>query len=84
MDLAPPPVGELYVSDEKLIAIANTWAETHGYTLIVSRSNKNKREIDDKIWLKCDRGDKCTSPVGQKRLHVGSRLLECFFKAITK
>jgi len=42
MDLAPPPVGELYVSDEKPIAAANTWAEAHGYALIVSRSNKNQ------------------------------------------
>ena len=48
-DLAPPPVGELYVSDEKLIAAANTWAGAHGYALIVSRSNKNKRGIKDKI-----------------------------------
>ncbi len=26
MDLAPPPVGELYVSHEELIVAANTWA----------------------------------------------------------
>jgi len=49
MDLAPPPIGELCVSDEKLIAAANTWAGAHGYALIVSRSNKNKRGIKDKI-----------------------------------
>jgi hypothetical protein len=29
MDLAPPPVGELYVSDEKFIVAANTWAGAH-------------------------------------------------------
>ncbi len=49
MDLAPPPVGELYVSDKKLIAAANTWAGAHDYALIISRSNKNKRGIKDKI-----------------------------------
>jgi len=84
MDLAPPPVGELYVSDEKLIAVANTWAGTHGYTLIVSRSNKNKRGIKDKIWLRCDRDDKSGGTGGQKRLHVGSSLIECPFKAIAR
>jgi len=33
MDLAPPPVGELYVNHEELIAAANTWAEAHAYVL---------------------------------------------------
>ncbi len=33
MDLAPPPVGELYVSHEELIVAANTWLE-----LTVTRS----------------------------------------------
>jgi len=37
------------VSDEKLIAAVNTWAEADDYALIVSRSNKNKRGIKDKI-----------------------------------
>ncbi len=49
MDLAPPPVSELYVSDEKLIVAANTWAEAHDYALIVNRSIKNKRGIKNKI-----------------------------------
>jgi len=40
---------KLCVSDEKLIAAADTWAETHDYALIVSRSSKNKRGIKDKI-----------------------------------
>ncbi len=74
MDLAPPPVGELYVNHEELIAVANTWAEAHGYALLnIKRSSKNKRGIKDKIWLKCDRDGKNTSSVGQKRLHAGSR-----------
>ncbi len=84
MDLAPPPVGELCVSDEKLIAAANTWAGARGYALIVSRSNKNKRGIKDKIWLRCDRGGKPGGTAGQKRLHAGSRLIECPFKAIAR
>ncbi len=84
MDLAPPPVGELYVSDEKLIVATNTWAEAHGYALVVSRSKKNKRGIKDKIWLRCDRGGKPGGTGGQKRLHAGSRLNECLFKAIGK
>ncbi len=84
MDLAPPPMGELYVSHEELIVAANTWAEAHGYALNIKRSNINKRRIKDKIWLKCDRGGKCTSSVEQKRLHVDSRLIECLFKAIAK
>jgi hypothetical protein len=33
MDLAPPPVGELYVNHEELIAAANTWAGAHGYAV---------------------------------------------------
>jgi len=84
MDLAPPPVGELYVNHEELIAAANTWAGAHAYALNIKRSSKNKRRIKDKIWLKCDRGGKNSSPVEQKRLHVGSRLIECSFKAIAK
>jgi len=76
MDLAPPPVGELYVNHEELIAAANTWAGAHGYALNIKRSSKNKRGIKDKIWLKRDRGGKSTSPVGRKRLHAGSRLIE--------
>jgi len=83
MDLAPPLVGELYVNHEELIA-ANTWAGAHAYALNIKRSSKNKRGIKDKIWLKCDRGGKNSSPVGQKRLHAGSRLIECSFKAIAK
>lgn len=63
--LAPPSVGELYVSHEKLILAANTWAGAHGYALNIKRSNTNKRGIKDKIWLKCDRGGKYRSPVGQ-------------------
>jgi hypothetical protein len=84
MDLASPPVGELYVNHEELIAAANTWAGAHGYALNVKRSKVNKRGIKDKIWLKCDRGGINASPVGQKRLHAGSRLIECPFKAIAK
>ncbi len=45
MDLAPPPVGELYVNHEELIAAANTWAEAHGYSLNIKRSSKNKRGV---------------------------------------
>ncbi len=77
-------VNELCVSDEKLIVVVNTWAETHDYTLIVSRLNKNKREIKNKIWLRCDRNDKSDDTVEQTRLHVDSRLIECFFKAIAR
>ncbi len=84
MDLASPSVGELYVSHEELIAAANTWAEAHDYALNIKRSSKNKRRIKDKIWLKCDRDDKNTSSVDQKKLHVDSRLIECLFKAIAK
>ncbi len=84
MNLALPPVGELYVSDEKLIAAVNTWAGTHDYALIVSRSNKNKRGIKDRIWLRCDRGGKPGGTDGQKRLHARSRLIECPFKAIAR
>ena len=84
MDLAPPPVGELYVDHEELFAAANTWAGAHAYALNIKRSSKNKRGIKDKIWLKCDGGGKNSSPAEQKRLHVGSRLIECSFKAIAK
>jgi hypothetical protein len=77
-------MGELYVSHEQLIVVVNTWAGAHDYALNIKRSSKNKREIKDKIWLKCDRGDKSTSPVEQKRLHVDLRLIECSFKAIAK
>ncbi len=57
MDLALSSVDELYVGDEKLIAAVNTWTGVYDYALIVSRSNKNKRGIKDKIWLRCDRDD---------------------------
>ncbi len=49
MDPPPPPVAELYVSHEELIAAANTWAEAHDYALNIKRSSKNKRGIKDKI-----------------------------------
>ena len=45
MDLAPPPVGELYVSHEELIAAVYTWAGAHGYALNIKRSSKNKRGV---------------------------------------
>ncbi len=79
-----PSVSELCVSDEKLIAAVNTWAEAHDYALIVSRSNKNKREIKNKIWLRCDKNGKPGDTAEQTRLHAGSRLIECFFKAIAR
>jgi hypothetical protein len=84
MNLAFFLMSELYVSHEKLIVVVNTWAEAHDYALNIKRSNINKRRIKNKIWLKCDRDDKCTSSVEQKRLDVDSRLIECFFKAIAK
>ena len=84
MNLAFSSVSELYVNHEKLFVVANTWAEAHAYALNIKRSSKNKREIKDKIWLKCDEDDKNSSSVEQKRLHVDSRLIECSFKAIAK
>ena len=84
MNLAFSSVSELYVNHEKLFVVVNTWAEAHAYALNIKRSSKNKREIKDKIWLKCDEDDKNSSSVEQKRLHVDSRLIECSFKAIAK
>jgi hypothetical protein len=49
MDLAPPLVGEIYVSYEELIVAANTWAGAHGYALNIKRSSKIKRGIKDKL-----------------------------------
>ncbi len=51
-------------------------AGAHGYALNIKRSSKNKRGIEDKLWLKSDRGGKSTSPVGQKRVNAGTRLIE--------
>ncbi len=84
MNLAPPPVSELYVSHEELIVAANIWAGAHDYALNIKRSSKNKRGIKDKIWLKGDRGGKSTSPVGQKRLHADSRVIEFKLKLIAR
>ncbi len=84
MNLALSSMSELYVSHEKLIIIINTWAKAHDYTLNIKRLSKNKWEIKNKIWLKCDKDDKCMSSVKQKRLHVDLRLMKCLFKAIAK
>ena len=84
INLALFSMSELYVSHKKLIIIINTWAEAHDYALNIKRSNINKRKIKNKIWLKCDKDDKCMSSVKQKRLHIDSKLIECLFKTITK
>jgi hypothetical protein len=77
MNLAPPPVGELYVTHHKLIAAVNEHAGLHGYAVVMKRSKKSRKDVICKVTLRCDREGKPNNVVGQKRLHSGSRLIEC-------
>ncbi len=84
MGLASPPVEEFYANHQKLITAINEFAGPHGYDVILRRSKVSKKGILRKIVLKCDRGGKSGNIVGQKRLHIDSKLDECFFDAQTK
>ncbi len=78
MSLAPPPVsGE----DAKLLIEGlNKHAGPD------ARSKKSKKVVDRIVYIRCDRGGKASlnSASFGRRLHSGTRLMECPFSAVGK
>ena len=84
MDLLPPPSDLSAPSDTLLISLIQEHALKEGYAVVTRRSNRDKRGIKDKIWLRCTRGLKIREPIGQKRKHETSRTNDCPFECIIK
>jgi len=87
MSLAPPPVsGEVYDDVKLLIEGLNKHAGPEGYAVVTARSKKSKKGVDRIVYIRCDRGGKASlnSAGFGRRLHSGTRLMECPFSAVGK
>jgi len=87
MSLAPPPIsGEIYGDAKLLIQGINKHAGPEGYAVVTARSKKSKKDVDRLVYLRCDRGGKASlnSAGFGRRLHSGTRLMECPFSAVGK
>jgi len=87
MSLAPPPVsGEVYNDAKLLIEGLNKHAGLEGYAVVTARSKKSKKGVDRIVYIRCDRGGKASLNSGGfgRRLHSGTRLMECPFSAVGK
>ena len=87
MSLAPPPIsGEVYDDAKLLIQGINKHAGPEGYAVVTARSKKSKKGVDRLVYLRCDRGGKASlnSAGFGRRLHSGTRLIECPFSAVGK
>ena len=87
MSLAPPPIsGETYDDVKLLIEGVNKHAGPEGYAVLCARSKKSKKGVDRLVYLRCDRGGKANLNPGGfgRRLHSGTRLMECPFSAVGK
>ncbi len=87
MSLAPPPVlGKVYDDVKLLIEGLNKHAGPEGYAVVTARSKKSKKDVDRIVYIRCDRGGKASlnSAGFGRRLHSGTRLMECPFSAVGK
>jgi len=85
--LAPPPVsGEVYDDVKLLIEGLNKHAGPEGYAVVIARSKKSKKDVDRIVYIRCDRGGKASlnSAGFERRIHSGTRLMECPFSAVDK
>ena len=55
MPLTPPP-DAIFVSMNALLDSTKAHASSHGFTITILCSKKNKEDYIYKIWLKCDQG----------------------------
>ncbi len=79
MVLLPPPAGA-FESQKALIALAQEWAGSHGYAVIIAHSKPAK------VYLQCDKGGRYQNR-GQltddmRRRRTGSRFTGCPFSII--
>lgn len=84
MVLLPPPSDLTASNFTLLISLIQAHAKEEGYAVVVKRSNKDKRQEKDKIWLHCTRGGKIRTTTGKKRKHGTSRRNNCPFELILK
>ncbi len=87
MSLAPPPVsGQVYDDVKLLIEGLNQYAGPEGYAVVTARTKKSKKGVDRIVYIRCDRGGKAklNSAGFGRRLHSGTRLMECPFSAVGK
>jgi len=87
MSLAPPPVsGKVYDDVKLLIEGLNKHAGPEGYAVVIARSKKSKKGVDRIVYIRCDRGGKASlnSAGFGRRIHSGTRLMECPFSAVGK
>ena len=87
MSLASSPVsGEIYDDAKLLIEGLNKHAGPEGYAVVIARFKKFKKDVDRLVYIRCDRGGKASlnSAGFERRLHSGTRLMECPFSAVGK
>ena len=85
MSLAPPPVsGEVYNDAKLLIEGLNKHAGPEGYAVVIARSKKSKKGVDRIVYIRCDRGGKARLTGFGRRIHSGTRLMECPFSSVGK
>ena len=69
-----------------LIEGLNKHAGPEGYAVVTARSKKSKKGVDRIVYIRCDRGGKASLNLAGfgRRLHSGTRLMECPFSAVGK
>jgi len=87
MNLLPPTEGLEAYSRDILITLVQNHAISQGYAVTTRRSNNAKngphKGENNKVYLKCDRGDKIREGQGfGKRIHSSSRLTDCLFECV--
>jgi hypothetical protein len=84
MQLTSPPEGSTFDTLKDLIKFVNTHADSQGYAVVIARFKTSKKGIKRKAFLRCDRGGKSLGPLGRKRQHTDTRLIQCPFSIIAK
>ena len=85
MSLAPPPVsGEVYNDAKLLIEGLNKHAGPESYAVVIARFKKSKKGVDRIVYIRCDREGKARLTGFGRRIHSGTRLMECPFSAVGK
>ena len=86
MPLTPPP-DAIFVSMNALLDSTKAHASSHGFTITILCSKKNKEGHIYKIWLKCDQGGRYRARGLTEDLWIwltATRCTECPFLAIGK
>ncbi len=75
---------KIYNDAKLLIEELNKHAESESYAVVIARFKKFKKDVDQIVYIQCNREEKARLMNFERRIHSDTQLMKCSFSVVDK